>query len=223
MLSLRLYPGVSLTPYPDAASIDEATTAIQGWWNAGHSTPLRLFDQRLPIDGFWMDSRSPVVIIVSPPARILTPDRVRSRLEDKLGSYKNLAGEQLVLLIGTNYWTHSASTLVTAMFGESQVGLIEDEDGNLVAGQEVFSGEGLMTEHEGSGHPGAKLVAGCMFARHGPFNEQAGSWDIYPQFIHNPWADQPMPNGLFDPIPEYQVVDGGMRWTTEDTVAIVMT
>lgn len=65
-----------------------------------------------------------------------------------------------------------------------------------------------MTEDEVSGNPGAKLVAGCMFASHGAFKEEAGSWDIYPQFIHNPWADQPLPNGLFDPIPEYQVVDG---------------
>ena len=70
-------------------------TSIQSWWDAGHGPPLRLFNQRLPVDGHWMDSSDPLVIIVSPPARILTPDRVRNRMEDKLGSYKNLAGEQL--------------------------------------------------------------------------------------------------------------------------------
>ena len=75
------------------------------------------------------------------------------------------------------------------MFGGSQVELVKDGAGTLVAGREVFSGEGLMTDHEVSGHPGARLVAGCMFARQGPFNEKTGSWDIYPQFIHNPWAD----------------------------------
>lgn len=223
MLSLRLYPGAPLNPYPDAASIDEAASAIQAWWDAGHGIPLRLFNQRLPIDGFWMDSSDSVEVIVLPPARVLTPDRVRNRLEAKLGSYKNLAGEQLVLFVGTDYWTHSASTLVTAMFGESRVGLIEDEHGNLAARQAMFSGKGLMTEDEVTGHPGAKLVAGCMFARHATFNEEAGSWDVYPQFIHNPWTDQPLPNGLFSPIPEYQLVDGGMRWTTEDSVAIAMT
>jgi len=223
MLSLRLYPGASLTPCPDTALIDEAATSIQAWWDAGHGVPLRLSDQPLQIDGHWMDSNDSLVVIVTPPARILTPDRVRTRLETKLGSYKNLAGEQLVLFVGTDYWTHSASTLVTAMFGESRMPLAEDADGNLVAGPEVFSGEGLMTEHEVAGHPGAKLVAGCMFVRHGLFNDRAGSWEIHPQFIHNPWAEQPLPNGLFHPIPEYQAVDGDMRWTTEDSVAIVMT
>lgn len=143
MLSVRLYPNASLIPYPDAASIDETATAIQAWWDAGRGTPLRLSNQRLPIDGHWMNSGDPMVIIVSPAARILTPDRVRNRLEDKLGSYKNLAGEQLVLFVGTDGCSHSASTLVTAMFGGSRVGLIEDEEGNLVAAERLSPGRGL--------------------------------------------------------------------------------
>lgn len=147
MLSLRLYPGASLTPDPDAGEIDETASAIQSWWDAGHDTPLRLFNERLPIDGYWMSPSDRLVVIVSPPARILTPDRVRTRLEDKLGSYKNLADEQLVVFVGTDYWTHSASTLVTSMFGQSRIGLVEDEVGNLVVGQEMFSGKG---PHDGA-------------------------------------------------------------------------
>lgn len=215
MLSLQLLPNSTVEPYPDHEMLEEAAAGVQSWFDGGRTASLLLWNLRLPLSGYWMDTPDPVVVVVTPPARVLTPDRVHSRLYDKLGSYKNLAGEQLVVFIGSDYWTHSASTLVTAMFGESQIQVIKNTDGQIVAGQEVLSGEGLMTDHEVGGHPGSKRVAACIFARHGIFNQTTGSWDIYPQMVHNPWAEMPLPAGLFGEIPEYRMVDGGMSWTTE--------
>jgi hypothetical protein len=223
MLSLRLYPHASLKPYPEAAAVDEAASAIQQWWDAGHDTGLHLDADKLPIYGHWMDTPDSPLVVVSPPARVLTADRIRSRLEGKLGRYKNLTGEQIILFVGSDYWTHSTSTMIDALFGSTQIPLVgETEDGMPSAGQPTFSGEGLLTEDPVSGHPGSKLVAGCMFASHQMFNPKTGSWNLYLHYVHNPFADVRLDDGTFDPIPEFQPRPDGMVWTTEDSVVVTM-
>jgi len=223
MLSLRLFPNASLNPYPDSVSVDDAASTIQQWWDAGHNTRLRSFDQKLPIDGHWMDTSDPLLVLVTPPARFLTADRIRARLEGKLGSYKNLAGEQIILFVGSDYWTHSASTMIEALFGGTRIPVVgTTEDGMPIPGQPTFSGEGLLTEDPVSGHPASKLVAGCMFASHEMFNAETGSWDIYVHYVHNPFADLRLDDGTFDPIPEFQVRPDGMGWTTEDSLIVTM-
>jgi hypothetical protein len=52
--------------------------------------------------------------------------------------------------------------MITAMFGDTRASLGEDENGSLILGPEFFSGEGLMTDHTIFGHPGGRLVAGCL-------------------------------------------------------------
>lgn len=127
------------------------------------------------------------------------------------------------MFVGSDYWTHSASTMIEALFGGTRIPIVgTTEDGMPIPGQPTFSGEGLLTEDPVSGHPASKLVAGCMFASHGMFNAETESWDIYVHYIHNPFGDLRMDDGTFDPIPEFQVRPDGMGWTTEDSVIVTM-
>jgi hypothetical protein len=102
---------------------------------------------------------------------------------------------------------------MTAMFGETQISLAEDQNGDLIVGSEFFSGEGLMTEHPVFGHPGGRLVAGCLFARHANFNAESGFFDLFVEFIHNPLAAKAVPIGFLYPIREFQWSKEGGRWT----------
>jgi hypothetical protein len=170
-----------------------------------------------------MDTPDSLVVVVSPPARVLSADRIRSRLEGKLGSYRDLAGEQIILFVGSDYWTHSTSTMIDALFGSTEIPIVgTTEDGLPRAGQPTFSGEGLLTEDPVYGHPGSKLVAGCMFASHQMFNPETGSWNLYVHYVHNPFADLRLDDGIFDPIPEFQPRPDGMAWTTEESVVLTM-
>jgi hypothetical protein len=71
-----------------------------------------------------MDTPDSLVVVVSPPARVLSADRIRSRLEGKLGSYRDLAGEQIILFVGSDYWTHSTSTMIDALFGSTEIPIV---------------------------------------------------------------------------------------------------
>jgi hypothetical protein len=121
--------------------------------------------------------------------------------------------QQLLIFVGSDYWTHSVDALITAMFAETQISLAKDQNGDLILGSEFFSGEGLMTEHPVFGHSGGRLVPGCLFARYANFNAESGVFDLYVEFIHNPLAAKALPNGFLYPIPEFQWSTEGGRWT----------
>jgi hypothetical protein len=212
-LSLILRSQAVLDPYPDQASIRALAEVVQAWWNDGCKGMLSAPAGPISVYGQWFDTDEAFIVVVGPATRFLSPDRIRSRLEDKLGRYKHLSGQQIILFLGSDYWTHSVNTMITAMFGPNQVQLVENAGGELVPGPEQFSGEGLMTGHPTSGHPGARLVAGCIFANHAMFNAEYGSWDLRVHFVHNPSTLEPVPTGTFAPIPEYQLFEDAMRWT----------
>ena len=212
-MTLILSPQVVLHPYPGEPLIRALAAAVQAWWDGGHKGMLSASVGSISFYGHWFDTDESFKVRLGPPARFLSPDRIRSRLEDKLGSYKHLSGRQIILFVGSDYWTHDVSTMITAMFGSTQVQLSENTAGELVPDQEMFSGEGLMTGHPTFGHPGARLIAGCMFASHAMFNAEYGSCDLRAHFVHNPSTQEPVPTGTFAPISEYQLFGDVMRWT----------
>jgi hypothetical protein len=211
-LSLGLAPGVDLDPYPDSAIINGLAKTIERWWRSARDQHLRVDDSPVRLYGTWR-SNGALEVMIWPAGRFLSADRIRTALERKLGSYRHLADEQLLIFVGSAYWTHSVDTLMTAMFGETQISLADDQNVDLIAGSESFSGEGLMTNHPVFGHPGGRLVAGCLFARPASFNADSGFFNLFVEFIHNPLAAQPLPNGFLDPIPEFQWSTEGGRWT----------
>lgn len=225
-LSLVLYPGHDLDSYPDSTAIDSLSAAIQQWWDSGRDSGrtyhVRLPSEQIAVHGHWMPSAEPFFAAIAPAARALHSDRISNRLAGKLGSYKNLDGEQIVLFVGSDYWTHSATKMVEAMFGGTEISLSIGADGTRTGAVAQFSGKGLLTEDAIFGHPASRLIAGCMYASHAWFNAANKSWNLNVWYAHNPYADVRLPDGLFDPIPEMQVGPGGMAWTTEAAVSVPM-
>jgi hypothetical protein len=203
-LTVALLQRVSLDPYPDSVIIDDLAEAIECWWRGGRHQRLRIDDQPIRLYGTWSPDEDVLEVFVGPAARFLSADRIRAALQRKLGSYRYLAQKQLLIFVGSDYWTHSVDTMITAMFGDTRISLAE--------GSESFSGEGLMTDHPVFGHPGGRLVAGCLFARHASFNAESGFFDLYAGFVHNPLAAKALPNGLLYPVPEVQWSTNGTRW-----------
>jgi hypothetical protein len=114
-------------------------------------------------------------------------------------------------------------TMITAIFGDTRLALVEDENGNLIAGSKFFSGEGLMTDHPIFSHPGGRLVAGCFFARRASFNAESGFFDLNVEFVHNPLAAKALPNGFLHPVPEFQWSREGGGWTVPTPMASPLT
>jgi hypothetical protein len=212
-LTLALKQGVVLDPYPKSVIIDNLARAIEDWWHSGHQRFLRIDDHPVRLYGTLRPNGDVLDVIVGPEHRFLSADRIRNALRRKVGSYRYLGDEQLLIFVGSDYWTHSVDTMITAMFSDTRVSLAEDENGNRIAGSEFFSGEGLMTGHPNFGHPGGRLVAGCFFARRASFNAESGFFDLNVEFVHNPLAAKSLPNGLLLPVPEFQWSREGGGWT----------
>jgi hypothetical protein len=221
-LTLALKQGVVLDPYPTSIIIDNLARAVEEWWHSGHQHYLRIDDPPVRLFGTWKPNGDVLDVFVGPEARFLSADRIRTALETKLGRYRDLAAEQLLIFVGSDYWTHSVDTMITAMFGETRVSLAKDENGNPIAGSEFFSGEGLMTDHPIFGHRGGRLVAGCFFARHASFNAESGFFDLNVEFVHNPLAAKALPNGFLHPIPEFQWSTEGGGWAVQIPMALPM-
>jgi hypothetical protein len=109
--------------------------------------------------------------------------------------------------------------MITAMFGETRVSLVEDENGNRIAGSMFFSGEGLMTDRPIFGHPGGPLVGGCFFARCVSFNAESGFFDLNVEFVHNPLAAKALPSGFLHLVPEFQWSTERVGWTVPTPIA----
>lgn len=219
-LTLGLLGGANLDPYPDSVIIDDLAKAIEGWWRSGRHHRLRIDDTPVRLYGTWRPHGDVLDVIVGPSYRFPTAERIGNALRRKLGSYRYLADEQLLIFVGTDYWTHSVDAMITAMFGETRVSLAEDENGNLIAGSEFFSGEGLMTDHTIFGHLGGRLVPGCFFARRASFNPESGFFDLNVEFVHNPLAAKALPNGFLHPVPEFQWSTAGGGWTAPTPMAL---
>jgi hypothetical protein len=211
-LTLGLLGGGDLNPYPESVIIDDLAEAIEGWWRSGRHDHLRIDDLPIRLYGTGRPNGDVLDVIVGPAGRFLSADRIRTALQRKLGSYQDLAAEQLLIFVGSDYWTHSTDTLLTAMFGETQL--------SLAAGSESFSGEGLMTEHPVFGHDGGRLVSGCLFARFANFNAESGFFDLYVGFIHNPLAGKPLPNEFLHSVPEFQWSSTGGHWIASTGMAL---
>ena len=213
-LTLALLGGAGLDPYPDSAIVNDLAEAIEEWWRSGHHHHIRIDDAPVRLYGTWKPNGDVLEVVVGPAYRFPSADRIRDALEEKLGRYKYLPEEeQLLILVGSGYWIHSADTLITAMFGQTQIALTENQNGDAVVGSEFFSGKGLMTQHPVFGHPGGRLVPGCLFVRFANFNAESGFFDLYVEFIHNPLASKPLSNGFLHSIPEFQWSTAGGRWT----------
>jgi hypothetical protein len=218
-LTLALKEDAVLDPYPDTVIIDDLANAIEDQWHSGRQHFLRIDNHPVRLHGTWQPNGDVLHVIVGPEPRFLSAERIRNALAKKLGSYKHLGGEQILLFVGSDYWTHSVDTMITAMFGDTRASLGKDENGSLILGPEFFSGEGLVTDHTIFGHSGGRLVAGCFFAR-ASFNTESGSFGLNVQFVHNPLAANALQNGFMHPVPELQWSTEGGRWTAPTPMAL---
>jgi hypothetical protein len=191
--------------------------------STGKKTRMDINVDGLNAHGFFIPDSSldPAAIFVTPPGGAIGESgRIYRRLGQKLTRYAPYVTDDigLIVAVGALNWKVTPHGLETALYGAEQVTLSSDL---TTASDPGYSGLGAAVVGGPVGYDQASKLWGVLYMERGAVEEARPAIEVSAAFLYNPYAENPLPSGSFQPLSEHQVGSGGLSWV-RDTQGISM-